>query len=100
MTPEKKLFDKVDETAALLSVLGNGKRLAIMLHLVDRELSVGQIAQRIGLSQSALSQHLAKLRSMNLVATRRDRQMIYYSCTSDEVRNLLRALGAIYDRAA
>ena len=43
-------------------------------------MSVGAIAKKVSLSQSALSQHLAKLRSLNLVETRRDRQMIYYSC--------------------
>ena len=46
-------------------------------------MSVGAIAEKVSLSQSALSQHLAKLRSLNLVETRRDRQMIYYSCKSE-----------------
>lgn len=82
--------------AAFLALMGNVKRLSIMSHLVDDELSVGAIAERVDLSQSALSQHLAKLRSLGLVQTRRDRQMIYYSCRSDEVRRLLELLVDVF----
>lgn|SRR5690606_13225399 len=82
--------------AAFLALMGNEKRLSIMSHLVDDELSVGAIAERVDLSQSALSQHLAKLRSLGLVQTRRDRQMIYYSCRSDEVRRLLELLVDVF----
>lgn len=82
--------------AAFLALMGNEKRLSIMSHLVDDELSVGAIAERVDLSQSALSQHLAKLRSRGLVQTRRDRQMIYYSCRSDEVRRLLELLVDVF----
>jgi len=78
-----------EAAAAFLTLMGNEKRLAILSHLLDDELSVGTIAERISLSQSALSQHLAKLRSFGLVETRRDRQMIYYSCRSEAVRQLL-----------
>ena len=67
-----------------------------MCHLAEEELSVGAIAERVELSQSALSQHLAKLRSMQLVRTRRDRQMIFYSCHSDRVRELLTAFQDIF----
>jgi DNA-binding transcriptional ArsR family regulator len=90
--PSTDLLDRVDEMADFLAMLGNGKRLAIVVHLMDNELSVGTIAERVSLSQSALSQHLAKLRAMNLVDTRRDRQMIYYSCTTPRVRTLLQTL--------
>ncbi len=83
------LADHADNASAILSALGNSKRLAIMCHLANEELSVGAIAERVDLSQSALSQHLAKLRNMDLVQTRRDRQMIYYSCNSDRVREFL-----------
>jgi DNA-binding transcriptional ArsR family regulator len=67
-----------------------------MSHLLSGELSVGAIAERVSLSQSALSQHLAKLRSARLVETRRDRQMIYYSCRSTAVVSLFQALEAIF----
>jgi ArsR family transcriptional regulator, virulence genes transcriptional regulator len=95
----KKLLENVDEAADFLAILGNSKRLVIMSHLLDGELSVGAIAERVSLSQSALSQHLAKLRSLDLVETRRDRQMIYYSCKSVAVRRLFLTLDDIYGDA-
>ena len=91
-----KLEEHADNAAALLSLLANGKRLAIIEHLLDNEMTVGAIAEKVDLSQSALSQHLAKLRSMKLVETRRDRQMIYYSCRSHSVRRLLETLEEIF----
>jgi DNA-binding transcriptional ArsR family regulator len=92
----KSLIAKADAAASLLALLGNGKRLIIVGHLLGREMSVGTLAEIVGLSQSALSQHLAKLRLQGLVETRRDRQMIYYSCKSEEVRKLLKTLEDIY----
>lgn len=88
----EKLFSRADNMAKLLGALGNTKRFLIMCHLVNGELSVGAIADKVSLSQSALSQHLAKLRRLELVSTRRDRQTIYYSCKSDDVRVLLSTL--------
>ncbi len=90
-------FDHAD-AAAFLAMMGNEKRLAIMGHLIDQELSVGAIADRVELSQSALSQHLAKLRALDLVQTRRDRQTIYYSCRSEAVRRLLHLLSQLFGR--
>jgi DNA-binding transcriptional ArsR family regulator len=92
-----KLIADTEAAATFLTLMGNEKRLAIMGHLVDDELSVGAIADRVDLSQSALSQHLAKLRGLGLVQTRRDRQMIYYSCRSDAVRRLLALLSDLFD---
>jgi ArsR family transcriptional regulator, virulence genes transcriptional regulator len=94
----QKIKDNADEAAELLSLLANGKRLTIVEHLIDNEMSVGAIAKKFSLSQSALSQHLAKLRSMNLVETRRERQTIYYSCNSEQVRRLLETLSEMFDR--
>jgi DNA-binding transcriptional ArsR family regulator len=93
-----KLDEHADNAAALLALLANGKRLTIVEHLLENEMSVGAIAEKVDLSQSALSQHLAKLRSMNLVETRRDRQMIYYSCKSPSVRRLLETLEEIFGK--
>jgi DNA-binding transcriptional ArsR family regulator len=91
-----KLNGNAEAAAALLSLLANGKRLAIIEHLLDSEMSVGAIAEKVSLSQSALSQHLAKLRSLHLVETRRDRQMIYYSCRSEAARRVLETLEEIF----
>lgn len=84
------------QAAELLTAMANAKRLEILGHLLVSELSVSQIAERVDLSQSALSQHLAKLRALDLVETRRDRQSIYYSCTSYPVTQVYEALRGLY----
>jgi DNA-binding transcriptional ArsR family regulator len=91
-----KLTANAESAAEFLMLMGNEKRLLIMSYLIDGEMSVGTIAEKVMLSQSALSQHLAKLRALDLVETRRDRQMIYYSCKSDAVRELLVVLDGIF----
>ena len=85
-----------DTAAQLLKMLANGQRLRVLCLLVEGELSVGQINERVDLSQSALSQHLAKLREEELVATRREAQTIYYSLSSGPAKSLLAALYDIY----
>ena len=91
-----RLIAGVGLAAEFLAVMGNEKRLVIMTYLVDHELSVGTIAKMVSLSQSALSQHLAKLRAVGLVQTRRERQTIYYSCSCAAVSDLLNVLRSIY----
>lgn len=61
-------------------------------------MSVGALAEAVGLGQSALSQHLARLRDLGIVATRRESQTIYYRLASDEVRRLIAVLYDIYCR--
>ncbi|MEJ6782524.1 MULTISPECIES: ArsR/SmtB family transcription factor [Phyllobacteriaceae] len=95
----KKLAANAEAAASLLTLMGNEKRLLIMSHLLDTEMSVGAIAEKVSLSQSALSQHLARLRNEDLVETRRDRQMIYYTCKSEAVRKLLGTLEGIFEDA-
>ncbi len=95
-------MDTIDLTAnanvaaALLSAMANPKRLLILCNLVKGEIPVGALATEVGLSQSALSQHLSKLRAQKLVKTRRDAQTIYYSSTSDQVIRILETLTQIY----
>lgn len=79
-----------------LSAVANPKRLLILKVLVGGEIAVGALAQKVGLSQSALSQHLSKLRAQNLVSTRRDAQTIYYSSKSDAVLTILDAIDSIF----
>lgn len=67
------------ELAAYLSALANPNRLAVLRTLAQGETSVKELAQRIGLSQSSLSQHLSVLRRQHLVQTRREAQSILYS---------------------
>jgi DNA-binding transcriptional ArsR family regulator len=91
----KKLTANAESAAAFLAVMGNEKRLLIMNYLAEGELSVGVLADKVELSQSALSQHLAKLRRFGLVDTRRDRQNVYYSCKSSAARELLSLLDGL-----
>lgn len=89
-----------DRAARLLKTLAHGERLRVLCLLVGGELSVGQINERIALSQSALSQHLAKLRAEGLVTTRRDSQTIYYRLSSGPAEQLLASLHDIYCRGS
>jgi ArsR family transcriptional regulator len=58
----------------------------------EQELTVGEINQQIDLSQSALSQHLAKLREQNVVATRKESQTVYYTIANPQIKDLLQVL--------
>lgn len=82
--------------ATLLRLLGNEKRLMILCQLADGELSVGAIQRQIGLSQSALSQHLALLREHGVVATRRQAQTIYYSISDHAALRVIQTLAELY----
>ncbi|MDO2948571.1 ArsR/SmtB family transcription factor [Aeromonas simiae] len=81
---------------ALLKALANERRLFILCHLLDKELSVSELNGMLGLSQSALSQHLAVLRRDGLVATRKEAQTVYYSLNSHEVREVISLLHSLY----
>lgn len=91
-----ELTEHAEKAAQLLSAMANPKRLLILCILVGGEMAVGPLATTVGLSQSALSQHLAKLRALELVKTRRDAQTIYYSIASSEVQAVLEVLYELY----
>jgi DNA-binding transcriptional ArsR family regulator len=95
MMKTQNLSDHSAVAAALLSAMANPKRLMILCSLVRGEVPVGVLANHVGLSQSALSQHLSKLRAQKLVKTRRDAQTIYYSSTSEQVMKVLTTLEGI-----
>ena len=80
----------------LLKSLANDQRLLILCKLVDGEMTVGQIAEHVSLSQSSLSQHLAKLRAEGLVSTRKSKQHVYYSLASTEAMAVIETLYGIY----
>jgi ArsR family transcriptional regulator, virulence genes transcriptional regulator len=80
--------------------MGNERRLVILCHLSEREHSVTELCNLVGLSQSALSQHLAKLRRDDLVKTRRVAQTVYYSVASPEVAPILRSLRDVFAPSA
>jgi len=80
----------------LLKAVANRRRLTILCELSRGERSVSALGEAIGLSQSALSQHLARLRADRIVATRRESQTIFYSLASDRVRKLIDVLYQLY----
>ena len=80
------------QAAALLTALSNEKRLMILCRLGDRELQAGALCPLVGLSQSALSQHLALLRDEGLVATRREGQSIFYHIADPAVGRVISTL--------
>ena len=92
-----KLEEQTEKASALLKALANEKRLMIVCILSKGEKNVGDLEQFIGLSQSALSQHLARLRRDGIVDTRREAQTIYYSIKDEAVPKLLGCLATIYD---
>jgi len=82
--------------ARLMKALANERRLSILCHLGRGEMCVGQLADAVGLSQSALSQHLAKLRADRLVKTRRRSQTVFYSLCSAEAAAVINVLAGLY----
>lgn len=91
------MYARADEAAAMLKALANTQRLRILCQLVESERTVGQIHERLPtLSQSALSQHLARLREEGIVGTRRASKQIWYRLVDEPSHRLLSALHGIY----
>lgn len=88
--------DSAGKAAGLLRLLANERRLMILCQLLEGELSVGALQGRIGLSQSALSQHLARLREDGIVATRRDGQVIYYRISNPAALRVLETMADLF----
>jgi len=80
----------------LLKALSNEKRLLIVCALYKGEKSVGELEEIVDLSQSALSQHLARLRRDKVVLTRRVAQTIYYSLDDHATDKVLQCLYGLY----
>ena len=93
------LEQRAGDAAQLLTLLANETRLLILCRLVaNGEMSVNAIVAAAGLGQSAISQHLAKLRDDNLVTTRRDGQTIHYRIADRNVARVIAVLKYIYCR--
>lgn len=88
---------KAADAAQLLKLLANEHRLVILCRLAEtREMSVNGLAEAAGLSQSAISQHLARMREDGLLATRREAQTVYYHLADPNATRLLALLRDIY----
>lgn len=85
-----------EDAALLMKQLSSPVRLMILCALDNAELSVNELNDKVALSQSALSQHLAKLRSSGLVSTRKDKQSVYYRLAGTEVSQIITVLKTIY----
>jgi ArsR family transcriptional regulator len=92
----KSMRRNAAEAAAMLRMLSHEARLAVLCELSGGERSAGALVESSGLSQSALSQHLAKLRDEGLVKTRRDGQTIYYALADDKAARIISVLHDIY----
>lgn len=88
--------DHAADAAGLMKALGNESRLMILCILAEGERSVGDLNKLVPLSQSALSQQLARLRQQGLVDTRRESQTIYYSLSSGPADRVINLLHDIY----
>lgn len=85
-----------EAAARLLAILSNAKRLMALCNLLDGEMPVGRLAEKVGLAPATLSQHLARLRDLRLVETRRAGQTIHYRLASPEIRAILETLYRLY----
>lgn len=85
-----------DNATALLKSIASKPRLLVLCQLVRGECSVGGLLANTAISQSALSQHLAKLRAENIVATRKQAQTVFYRISNKSVFKLIKTLHSIY----
>lgn len=91
------LFEEsAGRAASLLRLLANEKRLMILCQLAEEELRVGEIQERVGLSQSPLSQHLALLREEGVVATQRDGTTIRYRIADHAALRVIQTLAELF----
>ena len=96
MTELTQMAEHAAEATQLLKELANPNRLMIFCCLGDREMSVSELNAHVPLSQSALSQHLARLREVGFLETRRDGQAIYYRLGNSNITQIITTLKSIY----
>jgi len=100
-TEFRALQANAQEVANVLGTLGNQRRLMILCKLVEAgEMTVGALVEAIGLSQSALSQHLARMREESIVTFRRDGQTLWYRIADPRIARLMADLHRLFCRAA
>lgn len=93
----EKINKDIKQLTKLLKALSNEKRLVIICAVYAQEKNVGELEKITGLSQSALSQHLARLRSDDILCTRREAQTIFYSIKDENVRRLMNVLCTVIE---
>lgn len=93
---EVDLEEGAKQAARFLKVLANENRLLILCHLAESEMSVTELEESLGIRQPTLSQQLARLRTENLVATRREGKTIYYHLASEEAGKTLELMYGLF----
>ena len=92
----EKMQDSARTASELLKLLGHPDRLMVLCQLKAGEQSVGELSESVGIKQSALSQHLARMRHLGVVESRRDAQTIYYSLAGDKVKRIVALVYELY----
>ncbi|WP_204602306.1 ArsR/SmtB family transcription factor [Paremcibacter congregatus] len=90
MIDSDRLQESSSEAADFLKTMANSNRLVILSRLMDGEMCVGDLEKNLNISQSALSQHLSRMRSEGMVSTRRESQQIFYRIKDERVAHLLK----------
>jgi ArsR family transcriptional regulator len=90
--------ERAKRATKYLKIMANETRLRVLCRLVEGEKSVSQLGQSLGIRQTTLSQHLARLRDEDLVQTRRESKTIYYSLVNSEAVPIIWLLYTMYCR--
>ena len=92
----EKMQESAQRASEMMKLLSHPHRLMILCELKVEERSVGVLSDTIGISQSLVSQHLARMRHENVVTSRRDAQVVYYSLKEGEAARVITALYDIF----
>ncbi len=92
----EQMSEAADKASALMRTLGHKGRLLVLCQLATGEKSVGELSDSLGIPQSPLSQHLARMRKEGLVKTRREAQTIFYSLKAHDAGKIIECLYALY----
>lgn len=98
LEPDHAPEEDITLTADALKAMGHPLRWKILCTLGDKEMSVGEIVEKIGTSQSNVSQHLDQLRNKNIVSSRRDANRIYYRVRNDQLLELIGTMRSVLCR--
>ena len=88
--------ENATRASELMKLLGHPHRLMILCQLNQEECSVGELSERIGINQSPLSQHLARMRHEGVVKSRREAQTVFYSLAGPEISQVISLLYELY----
>jgi DNA-binding transcriptional ArsR family regulator len=95
----EKMHSSAADVSDLLKLLGHPDRLMVLCQLKFGEQSVGELSRNLGIKQSPLSQHLARMRHEGVVTSRRDAQTVYYSIADDKIARVIAVLYDLYCEA-